>query len=113
MPRYPEHVEEMRNQAVHDSPMNHYYCRHKENVCVNALMPVLDAAPEHKEDEYLEIFHEVGPKPKRNIAAPVMHIGPAKDYQRDGIQTFLISPLRFVRVVRGIMEDMGRDRFQF
>ena len=33
MPRYPEHVEEMRNQAVHNSPMSHDYCKHKE-MCV-------------------------------------------------------------------------------
>ena len=32
-PRYLEHVEEMRNQAVHDSPMNKDYCKHEE-MCV-------------------------------------------------------------------------------
>ena len=42
-----------------------------------------------------------------------MHIGPANDYQCDGIQTSLISRLRFVKVARGIMEEMGQDHFNF
>ena len=93
--------------------MNHDYCKHKESVCVNALMPLLDAAPEHKEDEDLEICHEVGPTRKRRVVATVVHKGSVKDYQSDRIQTFLISPLRFVRVVRGIMEEMGQYHFTF
>ena len=67
MPRYPEHVEDMCNQAVHDLPMNHDYCKHVAIACVNALMPLLDASLEHTEDEDLEIFHEAGPKPKRRV----------------------------------------------
>ena len=42
-----------------------------------------------------------------------MHIGLANDYQCDGIQTSLISPRKFVRLVRGIMEDMGQYHFKF
>jgi histone H3/H4 len=111
MPRYSDHVEQMRNQVVHDLPMNHEYSEHVGIVHVNELMPLLDAAPAHNDDEQLLI--SLGPKPKRNIAAPVTHIGPAKDYQSDRMQMcFFISLLRFVRVVRGIMEDIGQYRFK-
>ena len=109
MSRYPDNVEEVRNQVVHDLPMNHEYSEHVMIVHADELMPLLNAAPEHNDKN-----RSISPKPKptRKIVAPVMHIGPANDYQCDGIQTSLISPLKCVRVVRGIMEDMGRDHFK-
>ena len=41
--RYPEHDEDMCNQAVHDLPMNHEYSGHVDIVHVDELMPLLDA----------------------------------------------------------------------
>ena len=93
MSRYPEHVEEMCNQAVHDLPMNHDYCEHVEIACESALMPVLDADHEHKDDEDLEIFHEVGQKPKRRVGALAVHKGPVKDYPSDRIHTLFSAAL--------------------
>jgi len=43
MPRYPEHVEDMCNQEVHDLPMNHDYSKHVDIAYVSARMPLLDA----------------------------------------------------------------------
>ena len=76
MSRYPDHVEEMRNQVVHDLPMNHEYSEHVIIVHADELMPLLDAAPEHNDNNLL-----ISPKPnpKRQLAAPAMHIGPAND----------------------------------
>ena len=61
MPRCPDHVEAKKkcNQNAHDLPMNHAYNEQVAIAYVNALMPLLDAALEHKDDEYLEIFHEI------------------------------------------------------
>ena len=36
MPRYPDHEEEMRNQVVHDLPMNHEYSDHVMIACRRA-----------------------------------------------------------------------------
>jgi len=39
---------------------------------------LLDAALEHKDDEDLEVFHEVGPKPKRTVVAPAVNRRPCE-----------------------------------
>ena len=53
VPRYPEHVEEMRNQVVHDLPINHESSEHVDIPHVDELMPLLDASPEHNDEKYV------------------------------------------------------------